>query len=107
MSEEAYNPDEVERLFTNYGETALLLDAHKEALREPIKDASSDQQRKIIQYIEDQINNTHMKGNDELMQRFLYLWLFTIRQLDEGDVPDKEADTFELDFVEWEYQQFY
>lgn len=107
MSNQAYDPDEVERLFTNYGETALLLDASKEALHEPIKDADQSQKRKIIQYIEDQINNTPLKGNEALMQRFLYLWMFTIRQLDNGGINDEDVKSFKLDFVDWEYQQFY
>lgn len=99
--------DEVERMFTDYGELVLLIDASKEALHEPIKDASTQQKRKIIKTLEGRINDTPLQGNEEMMQRFLYLWLFTARELDEGEVTDDEVETFNLNFEEWELQQFH
>jgi len=93
--------DDESRLFSEYGELVLLLDADPEILREAIKDCSQEQKRRIIQVIEDQLNDTHIDGNEALFKRHLYVWMYTIRQLDSDD------ELFMLDFVEWEYDQFY
>lgn len=93
--------DDDSRLFTEYGELVLLLDADPEILREAIKDGSQEKKRRIIQVIEDQINDTPIEGNEELFKRHLYVWMFTIRQL------DTETQHFDLNYVDWEYDQFY
>lgn len=98
-------PDHTEdgsnRLFSEYGELVLLLDADPQVLHEAIKDCSPEQQRQIIQVIEDQLNDTYIEGNKELFERHLYVWMYTIRQL------DSEDEHFNLSFVEWEYSQFH
>lgn len=99
--------DDSSPLFSEYGQLVLLLDAQPSTLREAIKDASQEQKRRIIGVLEDQLNDTPIKGNEKLFKRYLYLWMFTIRQLDEGSVDNNDVENFKLDFVEWEYNQFY
>jgi len=96
-----HTEDEENRLFSEYGELVLLLDADPQVLHEVMKDCNQQQLRKIIQVIEDQLNDTHIEGNKELFMRHLYVWMYAIRQL------DSEEEHFMLDFVEWEYDQFY
>jgi len=93
--------DEETRLFSEYGEFVLLLDADPGILREAIRDCSQEKKRRIIQVIEDQINDTPIEGNEALFKRHLYVWMFTIRQL------DTEEQHFDLNYVDWEYDQFY
>jgi len=93
-------------LFTEYGQFALLLEADISALREPIKDCSPEQKREIISVLEDQINDTYMQGNEELLKKFLYLWMYTIRKLDNDANIDERVDGFSLNFSEWEHDQF-
>jgi len=99
--------DEEDRLFSEYGELVLLLDADPQVLHEPIKDASPEQKKRIIGVLEDQINDTYLEGNEKLVKRFMYLWMFTIRQLDEDVGVDEQTDGFALGFEDWEHDQFY
>lgn len=106
-TEHELSDGEDDSLFSGYGEFVLLLDADPVALREAIRDASQDQKRRIIGVLEDQLNETPIKGNKELFEHHLYLWMFTIRQLDEGPADQSDVDNFRLNYTEWEYNQFY
>jgi len=105
LSNMTQGPDHAEdgehRLFSEYGELVLLLDADPQVLHEAIKDCNQHQLLKIIQVIEDQLNDTPIEGNKELFMRHLYVWMYAIRQKDDED------EHFMLDFEEWEYDQFY
>lgn len=99
--------DEEDRLFSEYGEFVLLLDAEPSVLHEAIKDCTNEQLHTIINCLEDQLNETPIVGNEELFKRHLYIWMYCIRQLDDGEANIADDNTFKLNFEEWEYQQFY
>lgn len=99
--------DDSSPVLTEYGQFTLLLDAKPSVLKEAIKDASVKQKRRIISTMEDQLNYMPIQGNEELFKRHLYVWMFTIRQLDDGPANDKEVDNFQLDFTRWERDQFH
>lgn len=93
-------------LFSDYGQLVLLLDADTDVLREVIIDTSPEQKRDIIDVLEDQINDAYIEGNEDMLKRFLLLWLFTIRMLDADAGVDERTNGFSLNFSEWEHRQF-
>ena len=106
MSEQNEDGQE-EHILDPYGEMVLLLDADPQTLREPIKTQDNESIRRIINILEDQINNTPLEGNEDLINRHLQVWFFCIRQLEDEPAHKDDYENFKLDFTEWEYQQFY
>lgn len=94
-------------ILTPYGEFVLLLDADPSTLREPLNDCQPEQLRRIIDCMEDQINETPLEGNEKLIQRHLLVWMMCIRQLDSGEAGMANEDSFSLNFREWEAEQFH
>ena len=86
MSEQNEDGQE-EHILDPYGEMVLLLDADPQTLREPIRTQDNESIRRVINILEDQINNTPLEGNEDLINRHLQVWFFCIRQLEDEHEP--------------------
>jgi len=90
----------VDRLFTDYSELYLLLEADPKVLHEAISVCKPEQLEKIMSVIEDNLNdyNYNNPSDIETAQQFLSVWYIALRTWDKETSPEGEYEVTKLDF---------
>jgi|APHM01.1.fsa_nt_gi hypothetical protein len=102
QSEEA-----VDRLFTDYGELHLLLDADPQVLHETIFSCEPEQLEKIMGVMENQLADYqyHAPADLPTAQQFLSVWFMALRAWDYNTREDGSSELTDLDFETLKYNQ--